>query len=160
MKKVPTDFRRLTMMVARMEPALAVYRDILGMEAYYDQEVEVAVPGASPGEGKKPARLVILKCNDPYIGMLGLMQVLDPAPSPPPPRQEGDRLKPGEAVLVMQHDNVEAAYEKLKEVEGVQIVSKPEVSEFKSGTGGVLHIEGLRFFDPNGYFVDLNQVVE
>lgn len=160
MKKVPTDFRRLTMMVARMEPALAVYRDILGMEAHYDQEVEVSVPGAAPGEGKTPARLVILKCNDPYIGMLGLMQLLD-RPSPPPaPRREGDRLKPGEAVLVMQHENVEAAYEKLRDVEGVQIVSKPEVAEFQSASGGVMHIEGLRFFDPNGYFVDLNQVVE
>jgi catechol 2,3-dioxygenase-like lactoylglutathione lyase family enzyme len=160
MKKVPTDFRRVTMMVSRMEPALTVYRDILGMEAYYDQEVEVSVPGAAPGEPRSPARLVILKCNDPYIGMLGLMELLD-TPSPAPaPRREGTRLGPGEAVFVMQHDNVEEAYEKLKDVEGVQIVNKPEVSEFKRGDGGVLHVEGVRFFDPNGYFVDLNQVVE
>jgi hypothetical protein len=160
MKKVPTDFRRLTMMVARMEPTLAVYRDILGMDVYYDQQVEVSVPGALPEEGKSPARLVILRCNDPYIGMLGLMELLDRSLPPPGPRREGDRLKPGEAVLVMQHENVEAAYEKLKDIEGVQIVSKPQVAEFKSDSGGVLHIEGLRFFDPNGYFVDLNQVVE
>ena len=160
MKKVPTDFRRVTMMVSRMEPALTVYRDILGMEAYYDQEVEVAVPGAAPGEPRSPARLVILKCNDPYIGMLGLMELLEnPAPAPAP-RRAGERLRPGESVFVMQHDNVEEAYEKLKDVEGVQIVNKPEVSEFKRGDGGVMHIEGLRFFDPNGYFVDLNQVVE
>jgi hypothetical protein len=82
MKKVPTDFRRVTMMVSRMEPALTVYRDILGMEAYYDQEVEVSVPGAAPGEPRSPARLVILKCNDPYIGMLGLMELLDTRAAP------------------------------------------------------------------------------
>lgn len=160
MKKVPTEFRRVTMMVSRMEPALTVYRDILGMESYYDQEVDVSVPGAAPGEPRSPARLVILKCNDPYIGMLGLMELLD-TPSPAPGlRREGNRLGPGEAVFVMQHDNVEEAYEKLKDVEGVQIVNKPEVSEFKRADGGVLHVEGVRFFDPNGYFVDLNQVVE
>ena len=160
MKKVPTDFRRVTMMVSRMEPALTVYRDILGMEAYYDQQVEVSVPGAAPGEPRSPARLVILKCNDPYIGMLGLMELLDRPSQATEPRALGEHLRPGEAVFVMQHDNVEEAYEKLKDVEGVQIVNKPEVAEFKRADGGVMHIEGLRFFDPNGYFVDLNQVVE
>jgi catechol 2,3-dioxygenase-like lactoylglutathione lyase family enzyme len=160
MKKVPTDFRRVTMMVSRMEPALAIYRDILGMEAYYDQQVDVHIPGTPPGEAKSPARLVILKCNDPYIGMLGLMQLLD-APGPAPEPRGGDgRLRPGEAVFVMQHDNVEAAYEKLRGVEGVRFVSEPQVSEFQRGDGGVLRVEGLRFFDPNGYLIDLNQVVE
>jgi catechol 2,3-dioxygenase-like lactoylglutathione lyase family enzyme len=160
MKKVPTDFRRVTMMVSRMEPALTIYRDILGMAAHYDQEVEVSVPGAPPGAARAPARLVILKCNDPYIGMLGLMELLDDSEPARPPRPEGAPLGPGEAVFVMQHENVEVAYEKLKEVEGVRIVNKPEVTDFQRGDGGVMHIEGLRFFDPNGYFIDLNQVVE
>ena len=160
MKKVPTDFRRVTMMVSDMEPALTIYRDILGMESYYDQEVEVAVPGAAPGAARTPARLVILKCNDPYIGMLGLMELLDGSDPARPPRPDNAPLGPGEAVFVMQHDNVELAYEKLRDVEGVRIVSKPEVSDFQRADGGVLHIEGLRFFDPNGYFIDLNQVVE
>lgn len=158
MKKVPTDFRRVTMMVSRMEPALTIYRDILGMESYYDQEIQVSVPGAPPGGARVPARLVILKCNDPFIGMLGLMQLLDG--SEPPPLRGEHPLGPGEAVFVMQHDNVELAYEKLKDVEGVRIVSKPEVTDFQRGDGGVLHVEGLRFVDPNGYFIDLNQVVE
>ena len=39
MSKVPTDFRRVTMMVNHMEPALTIYRDILGMDVYYDQEI-------------------------------------------------------------------------------------------------------------------------
>lgn len=160
MKKVPTDFRRVTMMVSHMESALTIYRDILGMEAYYDQEVEVAVPGAPSGAARTPARLVILKCNDPYIGMLGLMKLLDGSEPVRPPRPDGAPLGPGEAVFVMQHENVEVAYEKLREVEGVRIVNKPEVSDFKRSDGGVMHIEGLRFFDPNGYFIDLNQVVE
>jgi catechol 2,3-dioxygenase-like lactoylglutathione lyase family enzyme len=160
MNKAPTDFRRVTMMVSHMESALTIYRDILGMESYYDQEVEVAVPGAPSDAARTPARLVILKCNDPYIGMLGLMKLLDGSEPARAPRPDGAPLGPGEAVFVMQHENVEVAYEKLKEVEGVRIVNKPEVSDFKRSDGGVTHIEGLRFFDPNGYFIDLNQVVE
>jgi hypothetical protein len=88
------------------------------------------------------------------------MKLLDGSNPVQPPRPDGAPLGPGEAVFVMQHDNVEVAYEKLKEVEGVRIVNKPEVSDFKRSDGGVTHIEGLRFFDPNGYFIDLNQVVE
>jgi len=160
MNKVPTDFRRVTLMVSQMEISLVIYRDILGMDVHYDQQVSVSVPGATPAEGKAPARLVILKCNDPYIGMLGLMQLLDSPSGQAAARPATGRLGPGQAVFVMQHENVEAACEKLREIEGVQIVSEPQVAEFPRGDGGVLRVEGIRFFDPDGFFVDLNQTVE
>jgi len=60
----------------------------------------------------------------------------------------------------MAHDNVEAAYEKLKGVAGVEIFAEPHVSEFPRPDGGTFRVEGLSFFDPNGYFIDLNQFVE
>jgi catechol 2,3-dioxygenase-like lactoylglutathione lyase family enzyme len=50
MSKVPTDFRRVTMMVNEMDAALHIYRDILGMEVYYDNEIIVSgvgLPGKS-----------------------------------------------------------------------------------------------------------------
>jgi len=160
MNKVPTDFRRVTLMVSRMELSLAIYRDILGMEVHYDQQVSVAIPGAAPTTAKALARLVILKCNDPYIGMLGLMQLLDSPSGQTAGRPAKGRLGPGEAVLVMQHENVEAACEKLRQIEGVRIVSEPHVAEFPRGDGGMMRVEGMRFFDPDGFFVDLNQTVE
>jgi catechol 2,3-dioxygenase-like lactoylglutathione lyase family enzyme len=162
MKKVPTEFRRITIRVHKMEPVLTIYRDILGMETYYDQEVSVSVPGDAPDAPKSPARLVILKCNDAYVGMVGFLQLLDASPPGPAPDQRPAnlRLRPGEGVLVMTHDNVEVAYEKLKGVEGVQLVDEPHVNEFPRGDGGVFRVEGFRFVDPNGFFVDLNQTVE
>ena len=166
MKKAPTDFRRITLRVHTMEPVLTIYRDILGMQTYYDQEVSVSVPGDAPDAPKSPARLVILKCNDSYVGMLGFLPLLDasspyPHPGPGPvQRPANQRLRTGEGVLVMTHDNVEVAYEKLKGVEGVQLVSEPHVHEFPRGDGGVFRVEGFRFVDPNGFFVDLNQTVE
>jgi catechol 2,3-dioxygenase-like lactoylglutathione lyase family enzyme len=162
MKKVPTDFRRITLLVHRMEPALTIYRDILGMHPYYDKEVSVSVPGDPPDAPKSPARLVILQCNDPYVGMLGFMQLLDASSSAPGPalRPVNERLRTGEGVLVMTPETVEVAYEKLKNVEGVQLIDEPRVTEFPRGDGGVLRVEGFRFLDPNGFFVDLNQTVE
>lgn len=160
MNKVPTDFRRVTLLVNRMEPALAVYRDILGMQVYYDQEITVPAKGLPAGAPNARARLVILQCNDPYIGMLGLMHYLDEPLPEPEPRAAAGRLKAGEVVFVLQNENVEEAYRRLKDVEGVQIVSEPHVSEFPRPDGGVFRVEGISFFDPNGYYIDLNQVVE
>ena len=117
-----------------------------------------------PSATKSLARLVILKCNDAYVGMLGFLQLLDassPDPGPGPAQRPANlRLRIGEGVLVMTHDNVEVAYQKLKDVEGVQLVDEPHVHEFPRGDGGVFRVEGFRFVDPNGFFVDLNQTVE
>ena len=159
MNKVPTDFRRATLMATRLEPALTIYRDILGMAVFYDEEIEVSVPGRAADAPKVPARLVILKCNDPYIGMLGLLHLLEEQFDEVRPGNANGQIRAGEAMLVMQHENVEAAFEQIREVEGVRIVDEPRISEFHRGDS-VLRVEGFRFFDPNGYFIDLNQFVE
>ncbi len=156
MKQVPTDFRRVTMMARRMEPALQIYRDILGMEVYYDQEIDVTGTGVPTGVSGARARLVILKCNDPYIGMLGLLQYVDPPLPPPLPRPEPNRVRAGEIVFVMHHEDVDGVYEQLKDIEGVQIVSEPIISEYPKGDG-VIRVKGMSFFDPNGYFLEVNQ---
>jgi catechol 2,3-dioxygenase-like lactoylglutathione lyase family enzyme len=160
MKKVPTDFRRVTMMVNEIEPALALYRDILGMEVYYDNEIVVTGQGLPAGAPDAKTRLVILKCNDPYIGMLGILQYVDPPLPPPEPRPVPNRVRAGEVVFVMHHENVRRVYEQLKGVAGLQLHAAPHVSEYPRPGGGVFRVEGISFFDPNGYFVELNQFVE
>lgn len=160
MGKVATDFRRATMMVNQMEPALTIYRDILGMEVYYDQHIVVSGRGLPAGEPDSKTRLVILQCNDTYVGMLGILQYLDPPLPPPEPRPLPNRVRAGETVYVMHNDDVEAAFEKLKDVAGVEIVCKPEISEYPKEDGGVFRVKGISFFDPNGYFVELNQFIE
>jgi catechol 2,3-dioxygenase-like lactoylglutathione lyase family enzyme len=160
MSKVPTDFRRVTMMVNEMDAALHIYRDILGMEVYYDNEIIVSGVGLPAGEPDSKTRLVILQCNDPYIGMLGILQYVDPPLPDPEPRPVPNRVKAGEIVFVMHTEDVTATYEKLLEIDGVEMVSEPHVSEYPKDDGGVFRILGLSFFDPNGYFIELNQYVE
>ena len=46
--------------------------------------------------------------------------------------------------------------EQLKDIEGVQIVSEPIISEYPKGDG-VIRVKGMSFFDPNGYFLEVNQ---
>ena len=159
-RKVPTDFRRVTMMVNEMEPALHLYRDILGMTVYYDNEIVVTGEGLPAGEPDSKTRLVILQCNDPYIGMLGILQYIDPPLPSPEPRPVPNRVRAGEIVFVMHNEDVQSAYEQLRELPGIEVVSKPHVSEFPKDDGGVFRVLGTSFFDPNGYFIELNQFVE
>ena len=155
MSKVPTDFRRITLLVNDIEKPLKIYRDILGMEIYYDDEMTLTGVTIPAGEPNTKARLVILKCNDPYIGMLGILQYLDP-----PLPEQGEyrkRLGIGDIVFVMNHDDVQSVYAQLKELEGVHLQSEPSVSEYPKPDGGVFRLLGISFFDPNGYFIEVNQ---
>jgi catechol 2,3-dioxygenase-like lactoylglutathione lyase family enzyme len=147
------------MMVNEMDQALAIYRDILGMEVYYDNRIVVSGVGLPAGEPDSKTRLVILKCNDPYIGMLGILQYLDPPLPAPEPRPVPNRVRAGEIVFVMHNDDVKAAFEKLKLVEGIEMVSEPLISEYPKDDGGVFRVLGISFFDPNGYFIELNQFI-
>ena len=155
MSKIPTDFRRATMLVNEIETPLKIYRDILDMEIYYDKEMTISGVGVPAGEAGGQVRLVILQANDPYIGMLGILQYLDP-PLPEP----GDcpkRLGVGDTVFVMNVEDAEAVHKKLLEVPGVYIQSEPHVSEYPKPGGGVFRLLCMSFFDPNGYFIEANQ---
>ncbi len=155
MSKTPTDFRRITLLVNDIEKPLKIYHDILGMKIYYDDEMTLTGVTIPAGELDTKARLVILQCNDPYIGMLGILQYLDP-----PLPEQGEyrkRLGIGDSVFVMNHDDVRTVYEQLKEIDGVHIQSEPSISEYPKPDGGVFRLLGISFFDPNGYFIEVNQ---
>ena len=151
----PCDFRRVTMLVNEIEQPLKIYRDILGMQVYYDDHVTLTGIGIPAGEPGTKARLVILQANDPYVGMLGILQYLEP-PLPEPP-EKPKRLGVGDSVFVMNHDDVNTVWSKLKEIEGVYIQSDPREAEYPKPDGGVFRLLGISFFDPNGYFVEVNQ---
>ena len=145
------------MMVNDMEPALTIYRDILGMEVYYDNEIIVSGVGLPAGEPDSKTRLVILQCNDPYIGMLGILQYIDPPLPEPLPRPVPNRVRAGEIVFVMHNEDVAGTFEKLRILDGIEVVSEPHISEYPKDDGEVFRVLGCSFFDSNGYFIELNQ---
>jgi hypothetical protein len=55
---------------------------------------------------------------------------------------------------------VEVVYEKLKEIPGIEMVAEPHVKEFPKDDGSVIRVMGISFFDPNDYFIELNQFIE
>ena len=157
MEPLPADFRRTTMLVNEIDLPLIIYKDILGMHVYYDKELIVSGKGLPTGIIDAKTRLVILKCNHPYVGMLGLLQYLDPPLPPSPPRPTPNRVRLGETVFVINTNDVQSSFEKLQKIQSVEIVSTPHLQEYPKPDGGMFRVMGMSFFDPNGYFVELNQ---
>ena len=104
--------KRTTLIVRDLGRSLAFYRDLLGFSVWYDGEIVLSGTGLAAGAAGDKTRLVILKAQDPTIGMLGLLQWTDP----PLPEPDGlrSRLGIGDVIFVMQSDDVHEAHRRLR----------------------------------------------
>jgi catechol 2,3-dioxygenase-like lactoylglutathione lyase family enzyme len=158
-ERVPTDIRRLTILVRDMENSLKLYRDVLGLKVNYDAPITVsgvALPAGVPGN---KTRLVLLNSNDGFIGWIGLMQYVDP-PLPdtgPYPK----RLGIGGHVLVTNTDDAETRCAMAKKVPGVYFTGEAKIAEYPGRNGGPpIRVKGCNFFDPDGTLIELNQLLK
>jgi catechol 2,3-dioxygenase-like lactoylglutathione lyase family enzyme len=157
-ERVPTDIRRLTILVRDIENSLKLYRDVMGLRVNYDASITVsgvALPAGVPGNR---TRLVLLNGNDPWVGWIGLMQYTDPPlaePGPPP-----DRLGIGGHVLVTNTDDAVKRCEMAKTVPGVRFTAQARLQTYEGRGGGKpIRVMGCNFFDPDGTFIELNQIL-
>ncbi|MFQ5635438.1 MAG: VOC family protein [Gammaproteobacteria bacterium] len=65
--------KRTTLIVRDMAKSLRWYERVLGMTVYYDDAVVLSGVGMAAGKAGDRTHLVILKCEDPDIGMIGLL---------------------------------------------------------------------------------------
>lgn len=157
--RLPTDVRRLTILVRDMENSLKLYRDVIGLKLNYDQRLTVsgvALPAGVPGN---KVRLVLLNGNDPFIGWIGLMQYFDP---PLPARDPyPKRLEAGSHVLILNTDDAAKRCEMAKAVPGVTFTAEVREQIYPGRNGGPdIHVMGCNFFDPDGTAIEMNQIVE
>lgn len=156
---VPTDIRRITILVRDIDNSLKLYRDVLGLKVNYDAEIEVsgvALPAGVPGN---KTRLVLLNGNDPFIGWIGLMQYTDPPLPDPGPYPK--RLGIGGHVIVTNTDDAKKRCAMAKQVPGVQFTAEPRLQTYPGRNGGPpIQVIGCNFFDPDGTFFELNQLLK
>jgi catechol 2,3-dioxygenase-like lactoylglutathione lyase family enzyme len=154
--KLPTDFRRTTLIVRDIDKSLALYRDALGMTVYYDQELTSPRLERTGGDGKNRSRLVLLKANDGYVGLLGLWQFLD-GPPVPAPKAKPD-FAPGEIVVLFNATDLDTRFEKVRATPGVKIMSEPTLREYP-GKDGPIRVMVSMLTDPDGHIVELNKAL-
>lgn len=151
---MPSIVKRTTLIVRDAGRSLAFYRDVLGMSVWYDDEIVlggVTLPAGARGDH---TRLVIMRAQDPSIGMIGLLQFTEPAlPEPPTERAT---LGIGDVVFVVQTDDVEAVHARLRE-RGARVHAAPHEFEVRGADGCLLRMTTISFWDPDGYFFEVSQ---
>jgi catechol 2,3-dioxygenase-like lactoylglutathione lyase family enzyme len=157
-ERLPTDIRRVTLIVRNMDASLRLYRDVMGLKVNYDAVLPmsgVALPAGQPGA---KARLVLLNGNDPFIGWIGLMEWLDPAlPDPGPyPRRMGI----GSHVIVTQTQDVDRRCAEAAKLPGITMTATPRDQAYPGRNGAPpIKVRGCNFFDPDGTLIELNELV-
>lgn len=157
-KDNPLDLRRTTLVVRDIEKSLALYRDALGMTVEYDQNL--TSPGLSMrhgADGKNASRLVLLRANDDYIGMLGLWQFTDQTAKDRAQPDAAD-FTPGEIVLLFNAENLDEVFPKAAAAPGVRVIGEPKERRYPSPAGDIVVMVSM-LVDNDGHTIELNRVI-
>ncbi len=154
----PLDLRRTTLVVRDIDKSLALYRDALGMTVEYDQEL--TSPGLTSrfgADGENRSRLVLLKANDSFIGMLGLWQFLDQTEKDLTEPDPAD-FTPGEIVLLFNSNTLSETFPAAAAAPGVSIVGAPKERRYPSPAGDIVVMVSM-LTDNDGHTIELNQII-
>lgn len=157
-EQVPIDFRRTTLVVRDIDRSLAFYRDALGLEVIYDNVIRTPRDATSDEESVRSRRLVFLRANDDYVGIVGLLQYTKPVTAA---ANQGDEpFSTGSIVLLFNADNLTETFARARAVTGVRVLSEPQRVEYPSYDGeGVIPVMVSALTDPDGFVIELNQLL-
>jgi catechol 2,3-dioxygenase-like lactoylglutathione lyase family enzyme len=144
-ERIPVDLRRTTLVVRDIDRSLPLYRDALGLKVIYDQ----VIGGTT--------RLVLLRANDDFVGVLGLMQRLnltEPVPAP-----EFRKAQPGDPILVFNLQDLETRFERISAAPDVRVYEAPRRTEYPGPGGSVIPVLFSAVWDADGNFIEINRIL-
>ena len=147
--------KRTTLIVRDMAKSIEFYEGILGMTKYYDNQVTLGGDLLPAGKKGDVTYLTMWKCEDPVIGMIGLLQWIDPVWEAP---EITYKVGYGNPVFVAAIDDAEAVYKKAKAF-GCKIRAPLSETEYPAAKGGIVRVRSVGVFDPDGHFFELNQTL-
>lgn len=148
--------KRTTLIVRDVEVSRRWYEHVLGLTVWMDTEVTLSGMGMAAGSEGDVTRLVILQCEDPVIGMIGLLQWVDPPM--PAPKEVPTSVTYGNPIFVVASDNVAQIHERAVEL-GTHVHMAPKEWSIRGQNGRQKHFLGVSLFDPDGYFYEVNQLL-
>ena len=156
-QRVPIDLRRTTLVVNDIERSLEFYRDALGMAVIYDNLILTPRDAAGVEDAERALRLVMLRANDDYIGVVGLLQYFKPAKETVD--LAGTSFMEGTAVLLFNVEDLTGAFARASSIEGVVVIDEPMPVSYPSYDGeGVSDVIVSTLQDPDGFTIELNQL--
>jgi len=155
-ERVAIDLRRTTLIVSDIDTSLQFYRDALGFKVIYDQWIRNPRTARNDAQATKSRRLVFVRANDDYIGIIGLLQYTKPENAVRAP--EPAEFSTGSAVLLFTTDDVDARFAKAMKVPGVRVIQPPTDVEYPSYDGkAALAVRTSSMYDPDGFLIELNE---
>jgi len=149
-----TTVKRTTLIVRDIEVSSKWYEEVLDMSLYYDDTITLGGKGMAAGKKGDVTHLKIYRCSDPVIGMIGLLQWIDP--ELPAPEEIPTKVDFGNPTFVVDTDNVDEVYKKALAL-GTHIHSEPHEWSVRGADGNMINFITLSVFDPDGYFYEINQ---
>lgn len=152
--RVGIDFRRTTLVVRDIDVSLKLYRDVLGLKVIYDQMIRT--PAGKPDqETDRIRRLVFLRANDTYVGVLGLLEYQKPRKQQPLTRVA---FEPGTSVQLFATTDLDAKFLAAQKIEGVNAIAAPRVVHYPSYDGkGTIPVKVSILSDPDGFTLEVNE---
>lgn len=150
--KSPVDVRRATLLVRDMKKSLAFWRDALGLTVVYDQMI------GDPQKPESQVHLCLLRANDDFIGLIGLMQRMGDT-NPKPITYE--KAKAPGVIIVVNATDLEKRVEMVRKVPGVKFEEEPHLIEYPSPDpkSAKIPVMVTTLWDPDGYYVEVNKIM-
>lgn len=154
---MPDIIKRTTLMVRDAEKAAQWYETVLGMTRWMDTPFTLSGTQLAAGKKGDKTRLVIMQAEHDTIGMIGLLQWVDP-PREDAPDELPSEIGFGAPVFVVAAEDCRATVERAREA-GSRVHSEPRDWSVTGADGKVKDMVGASFWDLDGYFFEVNQVV-
>jgi len=151
------QIKRTTFMVRDAEKAAQWYETVFGMTRWMDTPFTLSGTQLAAGKAGDKTRLVILKCEHDLIGMIGLLEWLEPKQDAPD--ELPTEIKFGAPIFVVTSEDARGALERARDL-GSRIHCEPRDWTVTGADGRKKDMVGCSFFDLDGYFFEVNQVVK
>ncbi|MDJ0656972.1 MAG: VOC family protein [Xanthomonadales bacterium] len=148
--------KRTTLIVRDMERSIQWYQAVLGLSIWFDKPFTLSGVGLAAGKAGDVTRLVILQAEHDEIGMIGLLQWVDP-PLPAPEIPTG--VSYGNPTFVVASDDARECWRQAREL-GTGIHAEPHEWSTEGADGRIKHFVSVSLFDPDGHFYEINQVLK
>ncbi len=148
--------KRTTLMVRDAERAAQWYGHVFGMSRAMDTPFTLSSNQLAAGHKGDETRLIIMKANHDEIGMIGLLQWVDPPMEAP--QDLPTRIAFGAPIFVVAADDCAATVARAQAL-GSHIYCAPHEWLVTGFDGKLKPMLGASFFDLDGYFYEVNQAL-
>ena len=142
-------------MVRDAKVAAHWYSHVFGMKRWLDTPFTLSGIGLAIGQAGDKTHLIIMQCEDPLIGMIGLLQWVEPTMKAP---LIPTKVTFGAPVFVVASDDARGVFTRAK-ASDAQVYAEPYEWSFTAPDGTNKKMLGCSFFDLDGYFYEVNEAI-